>query len=76
MAYKRTNIYIHACFWASIYILPCVRTHTQTLAEVRMRCFFFAEVKDVVHAVMYLLSDKADMINGVTLDVDGGLAAC
>ncbi|KAI0229910.1 L-xylulose reductase [Lamellibrachia satsuma] len=31
----------------------------------------FAEVKDIVHAVMYLLSDKADMINGVTLDVDG-----
>ena len=32
-------------------------------------------MKDVVHAVMYLLSDKADMINGVTLAVDGGLSA-
>ena len=32
-----------------------------------------AEVKDVVHAVLYLLSDKSDMINGVTLMVDGGL---
>ncbi|KAI0233424.1 L-xylulose reductase [Lamellibrachia satsuma] len=36
----------------------------------------FADMKDVVNAVMYLLSDKADMINGVTLDVDGGLSAC
>ncbi|KAI0229909.1 L-xylulose reductase [Lamellibrachia satsuma] len=35
----------------------------------------FTEVTDVVHAVMYLLSDKADMINGVTLAVDGGLSA-
>ncbi|KAK2174270.1 hypothetical protein NP493_814g00000 [Ridgeia piscesae] len=32
----------------------------------------FLEVKDVVHPVLYLLSDKADMINGVTLMVDGG----
>ncbi|KAI0216275.1 L-xylulose reductase [Lamellibrachia satsuma] len=30
------------------------------------------EVKDIVHPVLYLLSDKADMINGVTLVVDGG----
>ncbi|KAK2175983.1 hypothetical protein NP493_692g06011 [Ridgeia piscesae] len=33
-----------------------------------------AEVKNVVHSVLYLLSDKADMINGVTLMVDGGKA--
>ncbi|KAI0211725.1 L-xylulose reductase [Lamellibrachia satsuma] len=31
----------------------------------------FAEVTDVVHPVLYLLSDKADMINGVTFNVDG-----
>ncbi|KAI0216274.1 L-xylulose reductase [Lamellibrachia satsuma] len=31
----------------------------------------FAEVKDIVHPVLYLLSDKADMINGVALMVDG-----
>ena len=36
----------------------------------------FAEVKDVVHAVLYLLSDQADMINGSTLAVDGGFLAC
>lgn len=36
----------------------------------------FAEVKDVVNAVMYLLSDKSDMINGVTLPIDGGFLAC
>ncbi|KAI0211723.1 L-xylulose reductase [Lamellibrachia satsuma] len=35
----------------------------------------FAEVTDVVHPVLYLLSDKADMINGVTLNVDGGSSA-
>ena len=37
-----------------------------------LACFFFADVKDVVHPVLFLLSDKADMINGVTLVVDGG----
>lgn len=36
----------------------------------------FAEVEDVVHAVLYLLSDKADMINGSTLPIDGGFIAC
>ncbi len=32
----------------------------------------FAEVKDVVEPVLYLLSDKASMINGAVLPVDGG----
>jgi len=35
----------------------------------------FAEVEDVVHAIMYLLSNKSDMINGVTLPIDGGFLA-
>jgi L-xylulose reductase len=33
----------------------------------------FAEVEDVVNAVVWLLSDKASYINGVTLPVEGGL---
>ena len=36
----------------------------------------FAHVKDVVYPVLYLLSDKADMISGITLPVDGGFLAC
>ncbi|XP_078610472.1 L-xylulose reductase-like [Branchiostoma floridae x Branchiostoma japonicum] len=32
----------------------------------------FAEVDDVVHAILYLLSDKAAMVNGATLPIDGG----
>lgn len=36
----------------------------------------FAEVSDVVDAIIYLLSDKASMINGVTLPIDGGFLAC
>ena len=35
----------------------------------------FAEVDDVVHPVLYLLSEKSDMINGVMLPVDGGFLA-
>ena len=31
-----------------------------------------AGIQDVVNAVIYLLSDKADMINGAFLPVDGG----
>lgn len=33
---------------------------------------FVSETSDVVRAVLYLLSDKSDMINGVTLRIDGG----
>ncbi|KAA0187341.1 hypothetical protein HAZT_HAZT010878 [Hyalella azteca] len=32
----------------------------------------FAEVEDVVNAIVYLLSDKSDMINGHMLPVEGG----
>ncbi|GFR23909.1 hypothetical protein TNCT_342061 [Trichonephila clavata] len=33
----------------------------------------FAETEDVVNPVLFLLSDKAAMITGVTLPIDGGL---
>lgn len=36
----------------------------------------FAEVEEVVDAVLFLLSDKASMCNGVYLPVDGGFLAC
>jgi len=32
----------------------------------------FAEVEDVVHSIIYLLSDKANMITGTMLPIDGG----
>ncbi|ODM95655.1 L-xylulose reductase [Orchesella cincta] len=36
----------------------------------------FAEVDDVLGAIIFLLSDKSAMINGVTLPIDGGFLAC
>nr|XP_033816794.1 L-xylulose reductase [Geotrypetes seraphini] len=36
----------------------------------------FAEIDDVVNAVLFLLSDRSAMITGVTLPVDGGFLAC
>ncbi|CAL8380654.1 unnamed protein product [Gadus morhua 'NCC'] len=36
----------------------------------------FAEVEDVVNSVLFLLSDKSAMTNGVALPVDGGFLAC
>lgn len=36
----------------------------------------FAEVHEVVDVILYLLSDKATMINGATVPVDGGFLAC
>lgn len=35
----------------------------------------FAEVEDVVNAIVYLLSDESDMVNGTLLAVDGGFLA-
>ena len=34
-----------------------------------------AEVDEVVNAILFLLSDKASMINGVILPIDGGFLA-
>ncbi|KAG1933347.1 L-xylulose reductase [Pimephales promelas] len=36
----------------------------------------FAEVEDVVNSILFLLSDKSAMTNGVILPVDGGFLAC
>ncbi len=35
----------------------------------------FAQPRDVAHTVVYLLSEQADMINGVMLPIDGGFLA-
>ncbi|KPJ08153.1 L-xylulose reductase [Papilio machaon] len=35
----------------------------------------FSEVHEVVNAIIFLLSDKANMINGVELPIDGGFLA-
>ncbi|XP_077407158.1 L-xylulose reductase isoform X2 [Vanacampus margaritifer] len=36
----------------------------------------FAEVDEVVNSILFLLSDKSTMTNGVALPVDGGFLAC
>ena len=36
----------------------------------------FAEVEDVVNAILFLLSDKSAMVNCTKLPVDGGFRAC
>ena len=36
----------------------------------------FAETDDVVNATLFLLSDRASLISGVTMPVDGGATAC
>ncbi|XP_061665308.1 L-xylulose reductase isoform X2 [Syngnathoides biaculeatus] len=36
----------------------------------------FAEVDEVVNTILFLLSDKSTMTNGVSLPVDGGFLAC
>ena len=35
----------------------------------------FGEVSEVIDAIVYLLSDRSSMINGVALPVDGGFLA-
>jgi len=36
----------------------------------------FAEPKDVVDGIIFLLSDSSSMINGITMPIDGGYTAC
>ena len=36
----------------------------------------YAELEDVVYGTLFLLSDKASMITGITLPIDGGMNAC
>jgi len=36
----------------------------------------FAKPREVSETIAYLLSDKASMINGVTLPIDGGFLSC
>ena len=36
----------------------------------------FAQLEDVVYGTLFLLGDKASMITGITLPVDGGMNAC
>jgi len=35
----------------------------------------FAEPEDVAAAIIFLLSDKSKMLNGITMPVDGGFCA-
>lgn len=44
------------------------------LAKIPLRKF--GEVSEIGDVVLYLLSDRSSMINGVILPVDGGYAAC
>ena len=36
----------------------------------------FAEVIDIVNVIIFLLSDKAAMIHGAIIPIDGGVTAC
>ena len=40
-----------------------------------MESLSFSEVQEVVNASLFLLSDKASMVNGIIMPVDGGLTA-
>ena len=70
---------LRACQRACERVCGCVLMceHARTcVPQKTFKCvYFFAEVKDVVHAVMFLLSDQSDMINGASLFVDGGVTA-
>ena len=36
----------------------------------------FAEPDEVVDAILYLLSERSSMVNGILMPVDGGYLAC
>lgn len=52
--------------------------HVNDMAYIQtsLSTFHFADVGDVVNAVLFLLSDKSAMINAAMLPVDGGFLSC
>ena len=44
-----------------------------TVVLIKINCFLFPAAEDIAHAVVFLLSDKSDMITGTALSVDGGM---
>lgn len=70
--------------WSEIQSSSVYQTEDK-LSAVQRVCFHFntpnsvcvsAEVEDVVNSILFLLSDKSNMTNGITLPVDGGFLAC
>ena len=72
------------CIKSSTIPYPCIRTCTKEntlITPKKIICILyftvfctFTEVDDIVGATLFLLSDKADMVNGVILPVDGGIS--
>lgn len=53
--------------------LVCVFKYRNAPASFSLCCL---EVEDVVNSILFLLSEKSAMTNGVILPVDGGFLAC
>ena len=41
-----------------------------------MNCQILLVPDDVVNGILFLLSDKAAMINGIVMPIDGGYSSC
>lgn len=54
----------------------CIHTVYNMFNLTELSVCLRAEVEDVVNSILFLLSEKSNMINGVTLPVDGGFLAC
>jgi L-xylulose reductase len=55
----------------SCVVMVCLQAKAKPVLD-RIPLHKFAEPIDVSDAVLYLLSDRAHMINGATLPIDGG----
>ena len=40
------------------------------------KIFFLSVPEDVVNGILFLLSEKSAMINGIVLPIDGGYSSC
>ncbi len=56
----------------SDFIISHINSGILTMLKERIPFKRFVKTEEVVNAVLYLLSDNADMINGALLPVDGG----
>ena len=74
---KFAGTYVHMCTFHKFYQkLKAEWTVSKIGTFKHMTCQILSVPDDVVNGILFLLSDKAAMINGILMPIDGGYSSC